>query len=110
MKLRDGILLVVLVLLFVILAYLVSSKNPKQGFLAPVLVPMRGFFRYGPAFGGNRGHTTVVVNGGSSSSSSSSSSGSGSGSSSSGPTMTGPITTPGPTPPPASPFTLMGYN
>ena len=33
MKLRDGILLVVLVLLFVILAYLVSSKNPKQSFL-----------------------------------------------------------------------------
>ena len=46
MKLRDGVLLVVLVLLFVILAYLVSSKNPKQSFLAPVIVPIRGFFRY----------------------------------------------------------------
>ena len=73
MKLRDVLLSVLIVLLFVILAYLISSKNPKQSFLAPILVPMRGFFRYGPAFGGNRGHTTVVVNSGSSSSSSSSS-------------------------------------
>ena len=30
MKLRDGVLLVVLVLIFVILAYLLSSKNPKR--------------------------------------------------------------------------------
>jgi len=99
MKLRDGVLLVVLVLLFIILAYLVSSKNPKKSFLAPVLVPMRGFFRYGPAFGGNRGHTTVVVNSGNSSSSSSSSSSS-----------NGPITTPSSTPPPAVPFSRMNKN
>ena len=47
MKLRDGVLLVVLVLLFVILAYLVSSKNPKQSFLAPIIFLLR--FGYGPA-------------------------------------------------------------
>jgi hypothetical protein len=97
MKLRDGVLLVVIVHLFVILAYLLSSKNPKQSPLAPIFVPIRTWF--GPAYGGNRG-PTVVVNQQQQQQQSSSSQ----------PTTTAPITTPGPTPPPASPFTLMGYN
>ena len=54
MKLRDILLVVVIVLLFVILAYMLSSKNPKQNLLAPIIMPIRGFFRYGPAYGGNR--------------------------------------------------------
>jgi hypothetical protein len=98
MKLRDGVLLVVIVLLFVILAYLLSSKNPKQSQLAPIFVPIRSWF--GPAYGGNRG-PTVVVNQQQQQQQQQAPS--------SEPT-TAPITTPGPTPPPASPFTLMGYN
>jgi len=117
MKLRDGVLLVILVLLFVILAYLISGKNPKRSFLAPLILPIRGWFG---GYGGHGGNTTVVVGGGSSSSSSSSSSG-GSESSPSSPSTsptiptipTVPITIPGPGPgpiPPIGPFTLMGYN
>ena len=60
MKLRDGVLLIVLVLLFVILAYLLSSKNPKKGLFAPILVPIRGWFG---GHGHSGGNSVVVVGG-----------------------------------------------
>ena len=62
MKLRDGLLLIVLVLLVVILAYLISGKNPKKGgFLAPIIYPIRTWFG---GVRGNGGNTHITVVGG----------------------------------------------
>ena len=73
MKYSDVALTILIALAFVILMFLISSKNPERGLVAPLVVPVRTFFGY---LGGHRGSTTVnVVSGGSSSSSSSSSSG-----------------------------------
>ena len=117
MKFTDVALTVLIVLGVVIIIFLLSSKNPKQGLVAPLVVPVRTFFGY---LGGHGRSTTInIVGGGSSSSSSSSSSGgnsssedgSGSGRGSgpiiSGPILSGPIIPPsglGPIPP-VSPFT-----
>lgn len=120
MKFTDVALTVLIVLGVVIIIFLLSSKNPKQGLVAPLVVPVRTFFGY---LGGHGRSTTInIVGGGSSSSSSSSSSGGnssgeeggsseeggeGSGGSGSGPILSGPIIPPsglGPVPP-VSPFT-----
>ena len=82
MKYSDVALTILIGLAFVILMFLISSKNPERGLVAPLVVPVRTFFGY---LGGHRGSTTVnVVSGGSSSSSSSSSSGGSSGGSGNG--------------------------
>ena len=114
MKFSDVALTVLIVLAVVILVFLLSSKNPKEGVAAPLIVPVRTFFGY---LGGRRGgntHIKINVKGGNSSSSSSSSSSSESGSGGSGesgpPVLSGPI---GPVVPPSglgpvppvSPFT-----
>ena len=111
MKFSDVALTVLIVLAVVILVFLLSSKNPKEGVAAPLIVPVRTFFGY---LGGRRGgntHIKINVKGGNSSSSSSSSSSSESGSGDSGPPVLsgpiGPIVPPsglGPIPP-ISPFT-----
>ena len=129
MKLRDGVLLIVLVLLFVILAYLLSSKNPKKGLFAPILVPIRGWFG---GHGHSGGNSVVVVGGaggaggGGGGGGSSGGGGGGGGSSGGGggaggngdgdgdaggdaPQLPGPIVIPGnvPLPPIQGPFSLM---
>ena len=72
MKFSDVALTVLIVMVIVILVFLLSSKNPKQGVVAPLVVPVRTFFGY---LGGRGKSTTInIVGGGSSSSSSSSSS------------------------------------
>ena len=124
MKFRDVALTVLIVLAVVILVFLLSSRNPKEGVVAPLVVPVRTFFGY---LGGRRGgNTNIKINvkggGGAASSSSSSSGGGGGGedgesgeSGGSGPALgppiisgpIGPIVPPsglGPTPP-ISPFT-----
>lgn len=72
MKFSDVALTVLIVMVIVILVFLLSSKNPKQGVVAPLVVPVRTFFGH---LGGRGKSTTInIVGGGSSSSSSSSSS------------------------------------
>ena len=75
MKFSDLALTVLIVMVIVILVFLLSSKNPKQGVVAPLVVPVRTFFGY---LGGHGKSTTINIVGGGSSSSSSSSSSSGS--------------------------------
>ena len=72
MKFSDVALTVLIVLVMFILVFLLSSTNPKEGVVAPLVVPVRTFFGY---LGGRGKSTTInIVGGGSSSSSSSSSS------------------------------------
>ena len=69
MKFSDLALTVLIVMVIVILVFLLSSKNPKQGVVAPLVVPVRTFFGY---LGGHGKSTTINIVGGGSSSSSSS--------------------------------------
>jgi hypothetical protein len=70
MKFSDVALTVLIVLVMVILVFLLSSTNPKEGVVAPLVVPVRTFFGY---LGGRGKSTTINIVGGGSSSSSSSS-------------------------------------
>ena len=92
MKFSDVALTVLIVMVMVILVFLLSSTNPKEGVVAPLVVPVRTFFGY---LGGRGKSTTINIVGGSSSSSSSS------GSSSEPPVPPGP---PVPPVPEADPF------
>ena len=74
MKFSDVALTVLIVMVMVILVFLLSSTNPKEGVVAPLVVPVRTFFGY---LGGRGKSTTINIVGGGSSSSSSSSSSSG---------------------------------
>jgi hypothetical protein len=74
MKFSDVALTVLIVLVMVILVFLLSSTNPKEGVVAPLVVPVRTFFGY---LGGRGKSTTINIVGSGSSSSSSSSSSSG---------------------------------
>ena len=84
MNFSDVALTVLIVMVIVILVFLLSSKNPKQGVVAPLVVPVRTFFGY---LGGRGKSTTINIVGGGSSSSSSS----------------GPSSPPGPPGPPGPP-------
>ena len=59
MKFSDVALTVLIVLAVVILIFLLSSKNPKEGVVAPLVVPVRTFFGYLGGRGGNGGDTHV---------------------------------------------------
>ena len=60
MKFRDVALTVLIVLAVVILIFLLSSRNPKEGVVAPLVVPVRTFFGY---LGGRRGgNTNIKIN------------------------------------------------
>ena len=61
MKFSDVALTVLIVLAVVILIFLISSRNPKEGVVAPLVVPVRTFFGYlgGRGRGGN---TKIKIN------------------------------------------------